>query len=216
VNGAALFVNGSTSSPSAVTVSNSGTTLGGSGTIGGSVNVASSGANLAPGATGSGSTAILNTGSLTLASGSNFSVDLHGAVAGTSYDQVNVTGTVTITGSNLVLNSVSGLTAGEHLFIVEKDGSDPVTGTFSGLANGAMFTQDGVTLTINYDGSGQSAGGDIELTVDSVPVPERARGWSARSPARRLFSRKDGASRNWRARRCRGRLSSAASLLIRA
>jgi hypothetical protein len=178
--------------------------------------VASSGANLAPGATGSGSPAILNTGSLTLASGSNFSVDLHGAVAGTSDDQVNVTGTVTITGSNLVLNSVSGLTAGEHLFIAEKDGSDAVTGTFSGLANGAMFTQDRVTLTINYDGSGQSAGSDIELTVDSVPVPERAHGWPVRSPARRLFSRKDGASRNCRARRCRGRLSSAASLLIRA
>jgi hypothetical protein len=79
---------------------------------------------------------------------------------------------VTITGSNLVLNSVSGLTAGEHLFIVENDGSDAVTETFSGLANGAMFTQDGVTFTINYDGSGQGGGNDIELTVDSVPVPE--------------------------------------------
>jgi hypothetical protein len=40
------------------------------------------------------------------------------------------------------------------------------------LANGAMFTQKGITFTINYDGSGQGGGNDIELTVDSVAVPE--------------------------------------------
>jgi fibronectin-binding autotransporter adhesin len=169
VNAGALFVNGSTSSSSAVTVNNSGTTLGGSGTIGGSVNVASSGANLAPGATGNGSTAILHTGALTLASGSNFSVDLNGAVAGTSYDQVNVTGAVSISGCHLVLNSVSGLTVGDHLFILENDGTDAITGTFSGLAEGATFTSGGVTFQITYMGSGQGGGNDIELTV--VPEP---------------------------------------------
>jgi fibronectin-binding autotransporter adhesin len=169
VDGGALFINGSTSSSSAVTVNNSGTTLGGSGTIGGTVNVASSGANLAPGATGNGSTAILNTGSLTLASGSNFSIDLHGAVAGTSYDQVNVTGTISITGANLVINSVSGLTVGEHLFIAENDGTDAITGTFNGLANGATFTSGGVTFQIFYDANGQGGGNDIELSV--VPEP---------------------------------------------
>jgi hypothetical protein len=43
-------------------------------------------------AAGNGSTGILNTGALTLASGSTFSVDLEGSVAGTGYDQVFVTG----------------------------------------------------------------------------------------------------------------------------
>jgi hypothetical protein len=53
-----------------------------------------------------------------------------------------VTGTVTLGGtSNLVIDSVSGLTAGETLFIVENDGNDPVTGTFAGLANGATSPQ---------------------------------------------------------------------------
>ena len=75
-----------------VTVNNSGTTLGGSGTIGGSVNVASSGANLSPGSTGTGSTAILHTGALTLATGSNFRVDINGTTAGSGYDQLSVTG----------------------------------------------------------------------------------------------------------------------------
>src|SRR5205807_5276517 len=131
--------------------------------------VASSGANLAPGATGNGSTAILNAGSLTLASGSNFSLDLRGAVAGTTYDQLRVTGAVSITGSNLVLNSVSGLSVGQTLFIVDNNGTGAITGTFSGLANGATFTSGGDTFTINYlanDGDGK--GHDISLTVDNV------------------------------------------------
>ncbi len=83
-----------------------------------------------------------------------------------------MTGTVTLGAtSNLVINSVSGLTVGEHLFIVENDGTDAVIGTFNGLANGAMFTQGSYTFTINYDGSGQGGGNDIELTVDVVPEP---------------------------------------------
>ena len=180
VNGGALFVNGSTSSSSAVTV-NSGATLGGNGTIGGAVNV-NSGATLAPGATGNGSTGILNTGSFGLNSGSNFSLDLNGAVAGTSYDQVNVTGAVSLgvlLGSNLVIHSVSGLTAGETLFIVKNDGFDAVSGKFNGLNNGDKFTADGDTFQIFYNANGGAAplgpavGNDIELSVVRVAaVPE--------------------------------------------
>jgi hypothetical protein len=73
-----------------------------------------------------GSTAILNTGSLSLLNGANFSVDLNGDVAGTGYDQVDVTGTVSLglIQSNLVIDSVSGLAVGDTLFIVENDGTD--------------------------------------------------------------------------------------------
>ena len=180
VNDGHLFINNTTGSGTGtgnVTVNNSGTVtggtlLGGNGTISGAVTV-NSGANLAPGATGNGSTGILNTGAFTLNSGSNFSLDLNGNIAGTSYDQVDVTGAVFITGSNLLINSVSGLTVGDTLFIVENDGSDLVTGTFAGLANGATFTADGVTFQIDYFASGQGGGNDIELAVESVrPVPE--------------------------------------------
>jgi hypothetical protein len=159
-------------------VFSNGTTLGGNGTISGAVAV-NTGANLAPGATGNGSTGILNTGSFGLNSGSNFSLDLNGDVAGTSYDQVDVTGAVFITGSNLLINTALGLAVGEHLFIVENDGTDAVTGTFAGLANGATFTQDGVTFQIFYDANGGAAplgpavGNDIELSVTAITaIPE--------------------------------------------
>ena len=98
VNAGSLFVNtpknftDSGTGTGSVTV-NSGATLGGSGSIGGGVIgngavTVNSGATLAPGPTGDGSTGILRTGALTLVSGSTFSVDLEGPIAGTNYDQV--------------------------------------------------------------------------------------------------------------------------------
>jgi hypothetical protein len=181
INGGLLFVNNTTGSgtgTNSVTVNNvtpGGSTLGGSGTISGAVTVMKGTTpdtgTLAPGVTGNGSTAILNIGGLMLNPGTNFSIDLNGNIAGANYDRINVTGTVTITGSNLLLNSVSGLTPGDHLFIIENDGTDAITGTFSGLANGAMFSSGGDTFQIFYDATGQGGGNDIELTVISA-VPE--------------------------------------------
>jgi autotransporter-associated beta strand protein len=176
VNDGALFINNTTGSGTGtgnVTVNAIGTaigTLGGNGTISGAVTV-NSGANLAPGPTGNGSTGILNTGAFTLNSGSNFSLDLNGDVAGTSYDQVFVMGAVSITNANLALNLVSGLSVGDQLFILENNGTDP-TGTFAGLANGATSSAGGDTFQIFYDANGQGGGNDIELTVlTAVPEP---------------------------------------------
>jgi autotransporter-associated beta strand protein len=176
VNGGSLFVNNTTGSGTGtgnVTVTAIGAaigTLGGNGTISGLVTV-NGGATLAPGPTGDGSTGILNTGDFTLASGSNFSVDLEGPVAGTDYDQVFVFGAVSILDANLALNLVSGLNVGDQLFIVESTGA--VTGTFAGLPNsGDMFTQDGVTFMIEYYPSGVALGGNVELSVVSTAVPE--------------------------------------------
>jgi hypothetical protein len=109
-----------------------------------------------------------------LNSGANFSIDLNGPLAGTNYDQVEVTHPVFINGSNLVLNSVSGLSVGEQLFIVDNDGGQAVFGTFAGLAEGATFSSGGDTFTISYMANDGDAGdNDISLTVDSVrPVPE--------------------------------------------
>jgi fibronectin-binding autotransporter adhesin len=170
VNAGSLFVNGSTASGSAVTVNNSGSTLGGSGTIGGSVNIASSGANLSPGASGIGSTAILHTGALTLASGSNFNVDLNSTTAGTGYDQLNVIGALSITGSNLVVAAGAGLHIGDKFFIALNDGSDAVTGTF---AQGTTVTSGADVFLINYldNGDGGGTANDISLTVTGVPEP---------------------------------------------
>ena len=171
VNAGSLFVDNPNSfglsgtGDGAVTVN--GGTLGGNGVLGGAVTV-NSGATLAPGPTGNGSTGILNTGDLTLASGSIFSVDLAGAVAGTSYDQVFASGAVSISNASLALHILAALSVGEQLFIVESTGA--LTGTFAGLNNGTTFTQDGVTFTIDYNPSGGSLGGSVELTVKSVGV----------------------------------------------
>src|SRR5207247_10558837 len=92
-----LLVNGSVTSN--VTVA-SGATLGGSGTVNSANTVTvNSGGHLAPGT----SPGILNSGNLTLASGSNFDAELNGTTVGTQYDQQNVTGTVALGGATLNL-----------------------------------------------------------------------------------------------------------------
>ena len=173
VSGGALLANnasGSATGTGSVTVTGAGTLLGGNGTITGAVSMAS-GTILSPGATTtSGSTAILNTGALTLNSGSNFTVDLNGTTAGTGYDQVQVTGAVNISGSNLVVNPAAGLTVGNKFFILLNDASDPISGTFS---QGATIIVGSDTFAINYLDNGNGGGNDISLTLISV-IPEPA------------------------------------------
>jgi autotransporter-associated beta strand protein len=166
VNAGTLLVNGSITSN--VTVNNSGTTLGGgvgatAGTITGTVAV-NAGANLHPGT----SPGILNTGSVSLVSTSNFSVDINGTTVGTQYSQLNVTGTVTLSGTcNLVVTVGGALTVGQNFIIVNNDLSDAVSGTF---AQGSTVTgSNGDVFSINYAGGD---GNDIELSVVSAPTPE--------------------------------------------
>ena len=169
VNAGTLFVNGSTVAASTFTVTNVGSTLGGNGTIGGSVNVGL-GANLSPGSA-SGGTGILTTGSVNLASGSNFVLDLNNTTPGSGYDQLKVNGTVNVTGSNLVINPGAGLTVGEKFFIVVNDASDAITGQF----NGGSFVIGGndvfqVNYIDNFDGG--ATANDISLTfIGLVPEP---------------------------------------------
>ncbi len=86
---------GSGTGTGAVTVNSSGTVLGGTGTISGA-RIGSSRCDTALVQAANGSTAIFRTGALTLNSTSNFSLDLNGTTAGTSYDQLSVTGTVNL------------------------------------------------------------------------------------------------------------------------
>ena len=133
-------------------------------------------ANLSPGASGVGSVGKLSTGALTLSTSSNFNVDLAGAGgaanAGTTYDQANVTGTVTITGSNLVISSsLTAANIGQKYFIVANDLVDPVTGVFATGTTTASNNSD--TFLINYldDTAGGTSGNDISLTLIAVPEP---------------------------------------------
>jgi fibronectin-binding autotransporter adhesin len=178
VSGGKLFVNGNSSAATgAVSVSNSGTVLGGSGIIGGMVSF--SAGRLAPGATGDGSTAKLTVGALTLNSSSTFSLDLNGTTAGTNYDQliVSSTGTVTLGNAILNLNSISNLSIGNKLAILDNQSSQTSAsmGNFNGLAEGSSFSSGSYTFKIFYDGVAstlaESGGNDIILEVTAVPEP---------------------------------------------
>lgn len=138
----------------------SGGVLKGTGTVG---SVTMSGGTLAPGH----SPGILNSGSVVL-SGGTYEAEIGGTAAG-QYDQLNVTGTVQID-SGMVL-SVSQWqnfvpSAGNTFTIINNDGSDAVTGTFNGLAQGATFTVSGIVYSISYTGG---SGNDVVLTAQSVP-----------------------------------------------
>ena len=128
----ALVVDGSLTG-SAVTVMD-GATLGGTGTVG-SVHAANSGI-LRPGDNGPG---ILNAqGNLTLDPFSMFEVDLNGATAGTGFSQLNVTGTVDLRDSTFSPSLGFTPTNGETFTIIQS--TAPITGTFSGLPEGASLT----------------------------------------------------------------------------
>ena len=164
MNAGTLLVNSPGSIASPVTV-NSGGTLGGTGTVGNTVTV-NSGGTIAPGT----SPGILNTGTLTLTAGSTLTVEINGTTVGTQYDQVNVTGGVTL--GNATLNVVLGFTpsAGQTFTIIANDLADAVVGTFSGLPEGSIFTAGAGRFSISYVGG---SGNDVVLTALNVPADDR-------------------------------------------
>src|SRR5262249_39486853 len=96
-----------------------------SGSIAGAVTV-DAGAQLAPGASGVGA---LTVGDTALSAGSSLVIDLD--PAGGNNDVLNVTGTVSLNGADLVLDLLSAPTLGEGFDIVANDGTDPISGLFS-------------------------------------------------------------------------------------
>lgn len=158
VNAGTLLVNGSiASSPTTV----NGGILGGAGFVG---LVTMNGGMLSPGL----SPGRLNSGNVTMNAASTFRAELNGTTAGTSYDQLNVTGAVNLGGSTL--NASLGFTValGDSFIIVNNDGTDAVTGTFSGLAEGAFLTVNGQSMRITYTGG---TGNDIVLTRQNPGQP---------------------------------------------
>ena len=137
------------------TVQINGGTLKGTGTISGTTSVA--GGNVSPGA----SPGILNTGNISFNSSSTFTVEVNGTTtAGTDYDQLNVTGTVSL--GNATLSTSGTVTAlGNEVILINNDGTDAVTGTFNGLAEGATVTINGVNFKISYVGG---TGNDVTLS----------------------------------------------------
>jgi fibronectin-binding autotransporter adhesin len=112
----------------------------------------------------------MNTGNVTLSG--TYQAEIGGTTACTGYDQLNVTGTVDVTGGTLATSLYNNYKpkAGEAYTIINNDGNDAVTGTFTGLPEGATFNVSGYVFQITYKGG---SGNDVVLTVKSVPaVPD--------------------------------------------
>ena len=92
--------------------------------------------------------------------------ELNGLTPGTQYDQVGVSGTVTL-GGTLVATLGFVPSPGAQFVLINNDGSDAVSGTFSGLSEGAGLQINGIDMTISYVGS---TGNDVVLTV-ATPTP---------------------------------------------
>jgi autotransporter-associated beta strand protein len=138
-----------------------GGTLGGTGTVGPLTAV---GGTVAPGTTGPG--ILTANGNVTILVAA-LAVDLNGQTAGSQYDQLKVNGTVSLA-APLNLNVAAGFAppAGTQFVIIDNDGTDPVSGSFVNLPEGATVTANGLSFTISYRGG---TGNDVVLTRTAAP-----------------------------------------------
>lgn len=156
-HGSTLLVQTGVSIPNAVALVG-GASITGAGTV---ASIFSSGGAVRPGV----DTGRLTTGSVVLDSTSEFIVDVHGTVAGTTLDQLTVNGAVVLDGATLTLVSDFTATPGDQFRIIDNTSSNPVIGTFAGLPQGATFSVNGQGFQISY-----TSGNDVVLTALATPA----------------------------------------------
>jgi len=158
VSGGTLRVNGSQpASPIAVSAA----TLAGAGTVG--PITASNSAALAPGS----SPGILSCSNVALNPGVTLSVELNGVAAGSGYDQINVSGSVSLNNAGLLVSAGFTPAVGNSFVIINNDGADAVIGTFNSRPEGAVINVAGNAFQISYTGG---TGNDVVLTRLSPPA----------------------------------------------
>lgn len=153
----------------------SGKSIGGVGTIQGSTTIQGI---IAPG----NSAGILNNlGDIDLQSGSTFQMEIGGLAVGTGYDQLNVTGTVTLAGLlNVTMTSGYNPNSGDLFFLIANDESEAIAGKFSNanVDDTTVVRLGGRDWLISYKadlGTGAFAtltGNDVALMA--VPEPNAA------------------------------------------
>jgi fibronectin-binding autotransporter adhesin len=101
-----------------------------------------------------------------------YQAELGGTTVCSEYDQLKVAGTVTLDAATATLTTslYNGFKPQKNntFTIIDNDGTDAVTGTFKGLAEGATFAVDGNTFKISYKGGD---GNDVVLTVLVAGTP---------------------------------------------
>jgi autotransporter-associated beta strand protein len=103
--------------------------------------------------------------------GATLEIELNGPAPGSGYDQLNVTGTVTLTNTILAasLNFASALS--NQFVIINNEGTGPVLGTFTAKPQGFIFAIGSELFRISYVGGD---GNDVVLTqVSGTPARPR-------------------------------------------
>jgi autotransporter-associated beta strand protein len=136
-----------------------GGTLGGIGTVAGIFAVP--GATIAPGASAG---VLRSAGAVIFAEGSTFAAEILSAA---SFDQLAVTGTVTLRDPALAVTLANGITLplNASFKIIDNDGTDAVIETFANFPEGATLIVDRYTFAVSYRGGD---GNDVVLIVTNV------------------------------------------------
>lgn len=106
-------------------------------------------------------------GNLTMASGAVFEAELDGPVPGSGYDQLQVSGSVSLNGATLNLQPDFAASVGTAFLILVNNGTGDIAGTFAGLPEGAVFQAGGQYFSISY----QAGSGNKNVVVTRVNPP---------------------------------------------
>jgi hypothetical protein len=97
----------------------------------------------------------------TVSFASDLDINIAGTTLDTQYDQLNVAGTVDLTGVNLILSGVYAPVTGNSFTIVS---ANTVTNKFNGLNEGAIVSLNGKYLAVHYTAT------SVVLTAVSAPI----------------------------------------------
>jgi autotransporter-associated beta strand protein len=93
-------------------------------------------------------------------------VKLNGTTPGSGHDQINARGSVRLTGLTLQGSLGFASSLNQQFTIINNDGTDPIQGTFDGLAQDASVYLGGERFTVSYTGG---TGNDVVLTRQVTP-----------------------------------------------
>jgi hypothetical protein len=98
--------------------------------------------------------------------GGQFAAELNGPAPGSGHDQLIVTGSVDITAAELGRSgSISSVSPGEAIVLIDHQGVGPVSGKFNGLPAGTDVTINGETFRIYYDGGDGNDFGNVRDVI---------------------------------------------------
>ena len=113
---------------------------------------------------------VLTTGSLSM-QGGRLPIQIRLSPGQDGHWQVNTVGSVMLANPVLDVDILwNPPSPGDSFVIIDNDGADPVSGTFAGLPEGAVFSVDDTSFRISYAGG---TGNDVVLTAEAWSGPKR-------------------------------------------